>query len=135
MASTISETSIIAANVNLKVVRGRAVTLPVVVKTPDDAAVNLTGGTLRFTVKWSPYDADGAAVFQLSSPSSGITITDATNGKASVNIVAGNTAQTQVPQHRADLVYSLQFTNSGSSPFEVLYGLFTILPNATITTP
>ena len=133
MASTLTETTVISVEQNLKMVRGRKVTYDVVVQNPLGAAVNLTGGTLRFTVKWSPYDADNVALFQKSSPSTGIVVTDATNGKATITISASDT--TSAPQHRADLFHSLQFTDSGSAPVEVFRGLFTILPNVTITTP
>lgn len=76
-------------------------------------AVNLTGGTLRMTAKWKYSDLDASAVFQISSPSSGITVTDAANGKANFTIARAKT--TSLPSHQVNLYYDLQLTDSNSN--------------------
>lgn len=59
--------------------------------------VDLTGYTLYFTAKYDPQaDADAAAAFQLSSPSSGVVLTDAANGKATVTVTPANQSSLSV---------------------------------------
>jgi hypothetical protein len=96
------------------------------------AAVDLTGGTVRMTAKWSVSNADNAAVFQLTSVGSdGITITDAAAGEIRVTISSART--TSLPARKVELPYDIQFVNSLGSVFTVLYGTLTVVPDVTIT--
>ena len=97
------------------------------------AAINLTGGTLRMMAKYSTYDDDASAVFNLSSPSSGIVVTDAPNGKATVTISPANTVS--LPEHRVDLAYEIRLTESGGAVDSLTFGTLTVLPNVVNTTP
>ena len=117
---------------NLKMVRGDTKVFTATV-TLNGVAVNLTGGTLRLTAKWSPFDADGAAAFQLSSPSDGIVLTTPTSGIATITITAAKT--TGLPNKLSNLFYDLQFTDSASKPYTVSYGRILLLPEISITTP
>lgn len=97
--------------------------------TENEEAINLTGGTLYFTAKWSPLDADASAVFQLSSPSSGITILSAANGTA--NVTVPKTATTTLPYHDTLLYYDLRFLDASSQFFTLMRGTLSVLVNIT----
>ncbi len=100
--------------------------------TENSTPVNLTGGTLYFTAKWSPLDADASAVFQLtSSPAAGITVLSATNGTA--NITIPKSATTALPYHDTLLDYDLKFVDSISQAFTVMRGKLNVLYNVTRT--
>lgn len=120
-------------NQNLDIVRGNNKNFNVTVITQDGSPVDITGGTVRMTVKWAPTDADVSAIFALSSSTSGITLTDPTNGVFTVNIPASATST--VPYRLTKLVYDIQLTTSGSEVFTILRGFFTVVPNITRTTP
>lgn len=93
--------------------------------------IDLTGGTLYFTAKWAPTDADASAVFQLSSPSSGITFINAGSGTA--NITIPKTATSTLQYHNTDLYWDLKFINAASHPFTLMRGIITVLVNITRT--
>lgn len=99
--------------------------------TENESPVNLTGGILYFTAKWSPLDADAQAVFQLSSPSSGITLISASGGTA--NITIPKTATTSLPYHDTLLDYDLKFVDAASQAFTVMRGKLNVLYNITRT--
>ncbi len=99
--------------------------------TLDGAPLPLTGGTLYFTAKWAPTDADASAVFQRSSPSSGITFINAAGGTANVSIVKANT--TTLPYHDTELYYDLKFIDASGHPWTVLRGKLLVQVNITRT--
>jgi len=117
---------------NIEMYRGDTPDIDVTV-TKDGVAANLTGGTLRFTAKWKTQDVDVSAVFTRTSPATGIVFTDAINGKARISFAASNTSG--LPAHRVDLLYDLQFTDSGGKIFTVLAGMLIVKPDISVTTP
>ncbi len=100
--------------------------------TENTSPVNLTGGTLYFTAKWSPLDADASAVFQLTStPAAGITVLSASGGTA--NITIPKTATSTLPYHDTLLDYDLKFIDASSQAFTVMRGKLNVLYNITRT--
>lgn len=120
-------------NQNLYIVRGNNKNFDVTITAQDGAPVNITGGTVRMTVKYDVGDADASAVFSLSSSTTGITLTDPANGVATVNIPASATSA--LPYSNVRLVYDIQLTTSTPEVFTVLRGYFIVAPNITRTTP
>lgn len=117
-------------SLNLKMVRGDTYTFSASIILNGDP-VDLTGGTVRMTAKWSASDADNAALFQLSSPASGIVITSAVDGDITVTVASALT--TSLPAKKVELPYDIQFVDAGGSVFTVLYGTLTIVPDITVT--
>jgi len=117
---------------NVEMYRGDTPDIDVTV-TKDGVAVNLTGGTLRFSVKWRTQDADVDVIFVRTSPAGGIVFTDAVNGKARISLAAANTSG--LPGRRVDLFYDLQLTDSAGKIFTVLAGMFIVKPDVSVTTP
>ena len=93
--------------------------------------VDLTGGTVKMTAKWSLANTDGTAVFQLTSSGTGIVITNATQGQITVTIASNKTSS--LPSKKVELPYDIQFVDSSGAVYTVLYGTLTILPDATTT--
>lgn len=122
------------SNTNLTMIRGNTESFNIQIQL-NGTPVNITGGTLRLTAKWKITDSDGAAVFTVFSPSSGITITNAANGQASIIIARSLTNINAIPYRRVDLPYDLEYTDSNGNVYTVLYGLLTILPNVSQTSP
>ena len=94
-------------------------------------AVDLTGGVVRMTAKWSLADTDDNAVFQISSATGGIVITSATAGEIAITIASDLTES--LPSRKVELPYDIQFVNSINEVYTVLYGTLLIVPDATIT--
>ncbi len=101
--------------------------------TQSGAAYNLTGATIRMTAKWNLADADGSAVFFRTSPSTGISITSAAGGLATITLSAANTSS--LPATPVNLFYDVQVTDGSSNPFTVQDGILTVLPDVSVTTP
>lgn len=99
--------------------------------TENESPVNLTGGVLYFTAKWSPLDTDAQAVFQLFSPAAGITILSASGGTA--NITIPKTATATLPYHDTLLDYDLKFVDASTQAFTVMRGKLNVLTNITRT--
>lgn len=59
---------------------------------PGASAFNLTSCDVTFTAKYEQADLDGDAVFQRATGGSGITVTDAANGKLTVRLSADDTS-------------------------------------------
>lgn len=117
-------------SLNLKFVRGDSYSFNAAIIL-NGQPVDLTGGIVRMTAKWSVSDVDADAVFQLSSATSGITITSATAGEIRVDIPSS--ATTSLPAKKVELPFDIQFVNSVNSVFTVLYGTLVIVPDVTIT--
>lgn len=99
--------------------------------TEDEVPVNLTGGILYFTAKWTPTDTDAQAVFQLTSPSTGITFLSASGGTANITIPKSSTST--LPYHDTILDYDLKFVDASSQAFTVMRGKLNVLYNVTRT--
>ena len=117
-------------NTNLEMTRENTFSFDIAV-TENEVPVNLTNGTLRMTAKWAVTDADASAVFQKSSPSTGITFLVPASGTANITIVEANT--TAIPYHEVDLVYDIKFTDASGNEFTVMRGTLRVLPNVTRT--
>ena len=117
-------------SLNLKFVRGDSYSFNAAIIL-NGQPVDLTGGIVRMTAKWSVSDIDANAVFQLSSATSGITITSATAGEIRVDIPSS--ATTSLPAKKVELPFDIQFVNSVGKVFTVLYGTLVIVPDVTIT--
>lgn len=118
-------------SVNLRMVRGNTFifTASVVI---DGAAVNVTGGTFRFTGKYDFDEEDDEAVFQKESPSDGVEILDAAAGSLQITLDPEDTLS--LPYTQVDLVYDLEYTTVVGQVFSVLRGTLTVVPNVTRTT-
>ncbi len=117
---------------NLTMRRGDTATYTVTV-TQAGAAYNLTGSIMRFTAKWAFTDSDGDALFARTSPSSGITFTNAAGGIASVTLAPANTST--LPGSEVRLNYDIQVTDGSGNVYTVIDGLLIVLPDVSIATP
>ena len=117
--------------VAISMTRGDTFTFNLAV-TQSGAAYNLTGASIRMTAKWNYTDADNAAVFSRTI-GSGITVTNAAGGLATVSIAPSNTSS--LPATTTNLYYDIQVTDSGANIYTVAYGVLTVNPDVSITTP
>lgn len=117
-------------SLNLKMVRGDTYSFDARILL-NGQPLDLTGGTVRMTAKWKVSDADNSAVFQLSSPASGITITDAVNGEITVTVA--KTLTESLPAKTVELAYDIQWVDASTQVFTVLLGTLVIVPDVTIT--
>lgn len=113
-------------NLQLTMVRGDTYSFNIAI-TQDGDPFNLTGYTLTMTTKWNVRDTGN--VFQLTSPASGIVITDAVNGLATVTVSPSHTSS--LPPHVVDLRYDIQ-ASSGSTIYTPIRGILRVLPDVTV---
>ena len=118
---------------NIRMFRGDQFTFSRAVYDANGSAVNISGKTIRMTAKYTPADPDASAVFTLTSPSSGITITSAAGGRYQVIIPA--TATSALAPHPVDLQYDIQIANSAGNPQTVMRGVLTVEPDISQTAP
>jgi len=98
----------------------------------DGSVFDLTGCTVRLTVKWERYDTDANAVIKLdNSGLGGIDIPTPTDGTGRITIP--KTATSALPLHRSDLVYDIKVLKTDASEHTVARGAFIVLPNTTET--
>lgn len=90
-------------------------------------AVNLTGASVFFTAKWKYNDTDADAVFQLSSPSGGIVLTNPASGALTVTIPSSATLT--LPYYQIRLVYDLLVVELSGERHIPLRGMLVISPN------
>lgn len=90
----------------------------------------IVGGKLYFTIKTNLTDVDGSAVLQLTSPSSGIVLNDAANGKATLTITSAQTAAIAVGTYW----YDVQLKNSDNEITTLVRGRLTVDADVTIST-
>jgi hypothetical protein len=114
----------------MEITRGRTHTFSLAVKDSAGAAVNLTGKTLRLSVKKSARDADNAAVLALASPSTGIAIVSAANGTATATITPALT--TSLPNFDHFCRYELVLVD-GTNIYQLATGDFVIRENQLTT--
>jgi hypothetical protein len=100
--------------------------------TTDGTATNLTSGTLRMTAKYSYADADANAVF-IKLAANGLVITNAAGGLATITIAPSDTSN--LAEHRIDLVYDIQLTDSTPAVWCLVRGKITVLPDVSTITP
>jgi hypothetical protein len=92
--------------------------------------VDITGGRLYFTAKWSTNEADNATgTIRKYSPANGITITQPTLGKATIQLDSADTANQYIPYTECSLYYDVKYIDTNSYPHTVLSGGLRILPN------
>lgn len=115
----------------LSMVRGDTFSFNVTITDSTNLAVSLVGKTLIFTLKKALSDSDANAVAQKRSPSSGITITNASQGKATVTISPADT-RTLTDVWQA-LVWDLQMVD-GTNVYTVASGTMTVSPDVTVST-
>lgn len=93
----------------------------------DGAAVDLTGGTVRFTLRVSAADAD--TLLLTKTVGAGVTLTDPTNGVMDVSIASSDTKNLYAPQA---LIYDVELIESGGDVSTVDQGVLllkkTIVP-------
>ncbi len=118
--------------VNLTIFRDRTFAMNLAV-TQAGAPFNLTSATVRMTAKFNYTDLDAAAVFKLSTNTSGIAITNSVGGLATVTITPTNTSA--LPANPVNLYYDIQVTDASANVWTVADGILYVLPNVTITTP
>jgi len=99
-------------------------------------SVNLTGAKIWFTAKRAYTDADNAAVISLSTTTTGITITDAPNGAATLVIPPSATSAlvTPPPPTPLTLVYDVQVKESDGTVTTVQWGKLNIRGDVTFST-
>lgn len=97
--------------------------------TLNGGAVNLTGCSLWFTVKNAVTDTDAAAVFQLTSPASGITIASGPAGRFQITIAPAYTSG--LPYVVIPLVYDLQMKDVSGNVSTLISGALTVVPDVT----
>jgi hypothetical protein len=112
-------------NTNLTIVRGDTRVFENVAILDGDP-FDLSGYTLYMSVKKNLNDA--ANFFQLSSPASGIVITDALNGEFTVTIPGANTSG--LPAYIQRLPYDLAAVN-GSVKYTLFRGYLIVIPSLT----
>ncbi len=115
---------------NLKMIRGDTYIFELAVILNGEA-VDLTGGTLTMTAKWDIADSDANAVFQISTTSGDIVVTDAVGGLATVTISHAKTVN--LPSHVVNLVYDIQLLDVNTQYFTVLTGILSVYPDSTTT--
>lgn len=109
-----------SANYDLTIEQGATFTFTLTV-----TGVNLTGYTARMQGRTS--HAATATVFNLSSPSTGITVTPGTNSTVAVTLTAAQTALLTAP---LEGVYDLEVA-SGALVDRLLEGTFRVTPEVT----
>lgn len=100
--------------------------------TRDGSAVDLTGATIRVTGKEKLSDADGSAVFSLSSPASGIIIDDAVQGILTVTIAPVDTSSLN---SNTSLYWDMQVTESNGRVSTPIRGRIEVVQDVTQTSP
>jgi hypothetical protein len=109
--------------------RGDTVTINAAI-TASGLAYNLTGKSMWFTAKTSYSQAD-PGVFQ-KKLGSGISIVDATNGRAQIVIAASDT--NSLGNSKTALVYDFQVKDSSGRIYTVASGKLIVIPDVTRST-
>ncbi len=119
-------------SMDIVMIRIRTKVIDFVAYNGDGTVMDLTGATVRLTVKWSNFDADSVAVIKLDNAGlGGITISDPTNGVG--QIVIPKTATSALPLHRSDLVYDVTVKKADTTEHTIAKGAFIVLSNVTET--
>lgn len=113
-------------NLQLTMVKGDTYSFDIAV-IQNGAAFNLTGCTILFTAKYNVKDS--GFVFQRSSVTGGVTITNATGGLATVAFTPANTSG--LASHIIDLPYDIQVTDGSGNIYTPIRGILRVLPDVT----
>lgn len=98
--------------------------------------VDLTGGTLRFTVKTAAYAPDSQALAILTSPSRIAISTPTMGGPATWTLAAADLPALALPLYNTMiLVWDLQFTDASGNVQTVDSGQLQVTPDVSITSP
>jgi hypothetical protein len=104
-------------------------------------AQNLTGMSLRFTAKTDPLDPDADAEIR-KTIGSGITVTDAVQGKARLTLLPADTASMPIgnPTSRGEyyttpLSWDLQMTDSSGNVYTLARGKIVVRGDISLTVP
>ena len=97
----------------------------------EGAAFNLTGCTVYMTAKYSYSDADGSAVFQLSTSGGQITVTNAAGGLATIAIPSSATSS--LANRVTHLLFDIQVVTGASKRHTVMRGTLIVNPEVTDT--
>ena len=113
----------------ITIFRGDTVDLDLAVTTGSDkVAADLTDSTLYFTVKTDNSVSTANATIKKQSPeASGITITDAANGLATINIPTGDSFYLKTGPY----IYGIQLKDSYNSIYTVMTGIFNVKADVT----
>lgn len=112
---------------NFSIYRGDTWTETWTILDQNGVSVDITGATFKMTLKNNTSDAD-PGVLQLTSPSSGIVITDAATGVVTLTITATQTAALTPSTYE----YDIQMNNTGTVK-TLVRGKLTIVADVTIT--
>lgn len=119
---------------DLTVTRGDTLRLTVTVTNADGSAYDLTGATMRFTVKRSVWDDDSAAPIALywisGGAASGITVSNPASGVATITATGTQTATLVTTAH----VYDVQVSRGGDT-WTVASGMLLVTADVTRTAP
>lgn len=94
-------------------------TFQLTVQDENDAAVNITGGTLTFTVKRTAGDTL-AKITKVSTDTAQIEIVDAPAGRADIKLVPTDTSTLEIGKY----TYDIWLTQSGGDKNQILHGTF-----------
>ena len=114
---------------NITVYRGDTIDLDLTITTGSPStSADLAGATLYFTLKEQVSMTDAQATVRKESPeASGITITDAAGGLATVNIGTGDSYYFKTGPY----YYGVQLKDATSNVFTIVTGLFNVLADVT----
>ena len=114
---------------NITVYRGDTIDLDLTITTgSNSSAADLAGATLYFTLKEQVSMTDAQATLKKESPAaSGITITDAAGGLATVNIPTGDSYYFKTGPY----YYGVQLKDATANVFTIVTGLFNVLADVT----
>lgn len=110
--------------------RGDTHTITGRVMTTASVAVDITGWMIWFTLKRKWTDADGSAVLMKTTGGSGITITDATNGRFEIAIAATDLSGITGAE-RTEFLYDLQIKNTSNEIQTLAAGRLIVLGDVT----
>ena len=117
-------------SLNIKMIRGDTYQFDSTILMNNEP-FDLTGCIVRMTAKWAVANTDGNAVFQLSTATSGVTITDAEAGE--ISCVIPSTSTEDLPARIVELPYDIQVETAAGLIYTVLTGILTVSPDVTIT--
>ena len=114
-------------NQNFTLTRARTLVLTATITDQvNGTALDITGGSFSLIARW---EVGGDAAITLTSPSSGMTLSDPTEGEITITFSPSST--TALPTQSADLIfpYECTYTDTSSNVYPVLYGKITVKPN------
>lgn len=122
--------------INLEMKRGDDRELEITVSNAaGDGPLDITGMTLRWTLKRAYTDGDADAIAQKSTGGGGISITDGPAGLAEVTVDREDTEEVEIPSAKPLMLFwDLQLTNAGKAQ-TIAEGRLSLSPDVTRTAP